>query len=109
MKNKIIKTSYTMGASVFIIKVFPELEIIQLPDIYANSSDITHRLYSKNINFFFLTTLSKQELQRAFYSFNSNMLALKFPSSYLIMPLNMIDLLEILKEIERLKNLKAFW
>lgn len=95
-------------AKCYEIKVFPELEIIQFPDLEVKSTQLLFQeLLRSDIKHGQLISL--EEICSFYYRGYSKILLLNSIDLRLIMNLSFFDFLLILKKINSIHNLKAFW
>lgn len=94
----------------YIIRPFPELEIIQLPNFYMDHDDLINGFREAGIMYFFDLKICKKDIDEliTMYGFK-NILLLKSEDFFLFVNTTMLTILEIGNKIRRKSNLKMFW
>lgn len=105
-----IEHSVAEWVDLFIISIYPKIDIIQLPGFYIEMIDLSYALLKNNIDFYYSANISETELEENSYKFNcSSVIILKFTNNYLYVYTDMIELLKIANDVHRVSKLKCFW
>ncbi len=95
---------------VYIIKSFPKLEVIQLPNFYIDHRKLTLEFRGADIMYFYDLKICKSDLEKLVTINNfKNIMLFKTKHEFLFADIPMSRLLEIASKIRRRGNLKLFW
>lgn len=102
--------SPNLELEIYIIRPFPKLEILQLPNFYLDHSRLTLEFRGADIMYFYDLKICKPDLEEliTMHGFK-NIMLLKSEHEFLFADITMSRLLEIANKVRRKENLKMFW
>jgi hypothetical protein len=95
---------------VYIIKPFPILEIIQLPNFYIDHFKLASEFRKSDIMYLYDTRICKSDLEELITLNNfKDIILLKSEHEFLFADISMSKLLELANKVRRRESLKLFW